>query len=161
MFHYKPVKQETNKLKIADFLREDLVLFLPSDQQEAALEEMVDLLDKRGKLLDKRLFMDAILEREKIVSTAIGMGVALPHAKLPGYEHFFIAIGIHRKGIFWDALDQIPVRLVFMIGGPDDKQTEYLQLLSKLTLAIKHEERRKKILQLSEPKDIIALFEGI
>lgn len=89
------------------------------------------------------------------------MSVAVPHAKLAGYETFFIAIGIHQKGIPWDSIDGVPVRLVFMIGGPDDKQTEYLQLLSHLTLAIKDEERRKKILQLNKPEDIIALFRGI
>jgi len=71
-----------------------------------------------------------MLEREKIVSTGIGMGVAIPHAKLTSVEDFFIAIGILSKGVQWNALDGGPVRLIFMIGGPDDKQTAYLQILS-------------------------------
>jgi PTS system nitrogen regulatory IIA component len=158
MFHSKQAK---NLLKLDKLLDPDLVIFLSSDQRSDALETLVDLLDKKGKLSDKQAFLNAIIEREKIVSTAIGMGVALPHAKLPEYKDFFIAVGIHPRGIAWDALDQVPVRLVFLIGGPDDQQTRYLQLLSKLTLAVKDEERRKKILQLREPKDIIALFEGI
>ena len=121
----------------------------------------MELLAAEDKLKDKQLFYQAILERERIVSTGIGMGVAIPHAKLSGYPHFFIAIGIHYKGIAWDSIDGLPVRLIFLIGGPDDKQTEYLQLLSHLTLAIKDEEVRKKMLQLSRPEDIIALFKGV
>ena len=146
---------------ISRYLNPKLVKFLTEETRDQALRSLVELLDIEGKLKNREKFYQAILEREQIVSTGIGMGVAVPHAKLPVYDTFFIAIGVHPKGIFWDALDGIPVRIIFMIGGPDDKQTEYLQLLSRLTLAIKDEERRKKILQLTVPQDIIDLFRGI
>ena len=146
---------------ISNYLDEKLITFLDVDDQKAALEKLVELFDGEGKLIDRKLFHDAILKREGIVSTGIGMGVAVPHAKLPGYKTFFIAVGIHPKGIAWDSLDGVPVRLIFMIGGPDDQQTEYLQLLSRLTLAIKDEDRRKKMLQLKKPSEMMALFQGI
>jgi len=160
-----PAKHKSEKqlpsFLISKYLNPKLVMHLKVDDRDEALSALVELLAEEKKLLDKEAFHQAIVERERIVSTGIGMGVAVPHAKLSGYTTFFIAIGIHQKGIAWDALDGVPVRLVFMIGGPDDKQTEYLQLLSGLTLAIKDEERRKKILQLNKPEDIIALFKGI
>lgn len=156
---HKQIKTPT--LLISKYLQKELVSFLEVEERDAALRRLVDLLAAQGKLQDRELFYRAILEREQIVSTGIGMGVAVPHAKLSGYKTFFIAIGIHPKGIPWDALDGVPVRLIFMIGGPDDQQTEYLQLLSRLTLAIKDEERRKKILQSSRAEDIITLFKGI
>ena len=160
---YSKRKSETSSssLLISKYLNPKLLIQLQSDQRDAALKELVELLAAEDKLKDKQLFYQAILERERIVSTGIGMGVAIPHAKLSGYPHFFIAIGIHYKGIAWDSIDGLPVRLIFLIGGPDDKQTEYLQLLSHLTLAIKDEEVRKKMLQLSRPEDIIALFKGV
>lgn len=148
-------------IQIAKYLDPRQVAFLTVDNRDSALRALVELLDQNGKLIDKDIFYNAILSREAIVSTGIGMGVAIPHAKLPGYDSFFIAIGIHHKGIAWEALDNAPVRLIFMIGGPDDKQTEYLQVLSKLTMAIKDQERRKKMLQMSSSNDIIALFETI
>lgn len=86
------------------------------------------------------------------------MGVAIPHAKLPGYDDFFISIGILQKGVDWHALDGAPVRLIFMIGGPDDKQTEYLRILSSLTYTLKNEELRKKILTLNSPEAIMELL---
>ncbi|MFZ0566299.1 MAG: PTS sugar transporter subunit IIA [Chlamydiales bacterium] len=162
MFPSKQRQEEKESaLLISKYLNPKWVKLLNSDTRDEVLKELVDMLDREGVLKDREPFYQAILEREKIVSTGIGMGVAVPHAKLPRYKTFFIAIGIHPKGVAWDALDGVPVRLVFMIGGPDDKQTEYLQLLSRLTLALKDEERRKKILQLNHPEDIIALFQGI
>jgi PTS system nitrogen regulatory IIA component len=146
---------------ISKYLDERLVLFLNVGSRDEALEQLIGLLEKAGKLKNSKLFHDAILEREKIVSTGIGLGVAVPHAKLQGYDEFFIAIGIQAKnGIEWNALDSSPVHLIFMIGGPENKQTEYLKILSHLTMAIKNEERRKKLLKSYDAKDVIALFAG-
>lgn len=145
---------------ISKYLDERLVAFFDFEHRNDALEELVKVLDRAGKLQDRDAFFQAILEREKIVSTGIGMGVAIPHAKLVGYEDFYIAIGIQQKrGIEWNALDGQPVRLIFMIGGPEDKQTEYLRILSRLTLAVKDEERRKKLLKAKTAQEVIALFE--
>ncbi len=149
---------------ISNYLDERLVLFLNADSRDEALKQLVSLLDKQGKLKNAKVFHEAILEREKIVSTGIGLGVAIPHAKLQGYDEFFIAIGVQVKddkdGIEWNALDDAPVRLIFMIGGPENNQTEYLKILSHLTVAIKNEERRKKLLKSYDVKDVIALFSG-
>ncbi len=146
---------------ISNYLDERLVLFLNADSRDEALDQMVGILEKAGKLKNAKTFHDAILEREKIVSTGIGLGVAIPHAKLQGYDDFFIAVGIKaKKGIEWQALDGAPVHLIFMIGGPENKQTEYLRILSHLTMAIKNEERRKKLLKTYDARDVIALFAG-
>ncbi len=146
---------------ISDYLDPGLVVFLETERRDDVLQELVAVLNKTAKLRNAELFYTAILEREKIVSTGIGLGVAIPHAKLEGYDDFFIAIGIQRKkGVEWNALDGAPVRLVFMIGGPDNKQTEYLQILSHLTMAIKNEERRKKLMKAYNPQEVIELFIG-
>lgn len=145
-------------IKISKYLDPKLVIFLNDETRDKALQTMIEVLRQNGKLEDPESFYKAIVDREKIVSTGIGMGVAIPHAKLPSYDYFFIAIGIVKEGIDWNALDYAPVRLIFMIGGPDDKQTEYLQILSKLTQAIKDEQRRKKMLTMNSAADIITLF---
>lgn len=145
-------------VRIAKYLDKNLILFIDSANRDEVLHSMVNHIDDVKHLENKESFYQAIIDREKIVSTGIGIGVAIPHAKLPGYDDFFIAIGILRKGVNWEALDGSLVRLVFMIGGPDDKQTEYLQILSSLTGAIKNEDLRKKLLTLNSPVDILNLF---
>jgi len=152
---------DASLFSIFSYLDLKLVLFSEDKERNAVLHSLVDLLEREKQLKDKEAFYKAILERERVVSTGIGMGIAIPHAKLPGYDTFFIAIAIHRKGVAWDAIDGMAVRIIFMIGGPDDRQTEYLQILSRLTLAIKDEERRKKMLQLNTREEIINLFRGI
>lgn len=143
---------------LSDYMNKDFVLFLNSGSRNEAIQTLVDAIHASGRLPDPGRFYQAILDREKLVSTGIGMGVSLPHAKMADYDSFFIAIGILNKGVDWNAIDHTPVRLIFMIGGPDDKQTEYLQILSRLTLLIKKEEIRKKMLTLNSQEAIIGLF---
>lgn len=147
-------------IRISKYLDEKFITFISANSRDEALSLMIDNLANHGSLQDKQIFHDALLERERIVSTGIGMGVAIPHAKLKGYEDFFIAIGILQKGVDWNSLDGSPVKIIFMIGGPDDKQTEYLQILSGLTTAIKDENRRRKILTMNSPAAIMSLFKG-
>lgn len=145
--------------KLTNYLKSELVFFIDCENRDEAIRLISEELAKQGKIQDTDEFYHAILDREKIVSTGIGMGVAIPHAKLTSVEDFFIAVGILTQGVQWNALDGGSVRLIFMIGGPDDKQTAYLQILSSLTMAIKDEERRKKILTLNSPEAIIQLFQ--
>lgn len=145
-------------IKISKYLDPELVVFLDVKTRDEALHELVNKLRDSEKLNDEKGFFDAIMGREKIVSTGIGMGVAIPHAKLPDYNDFFIVVGVLRSGVDWHAMDGAPVRVIFLIGGPDDKQTEYLQILSSLTFALKDELRRKKMLTLNSPHAIIDLF---
>lgn len=148
-------------IKISDYLDPRLVAFLDVNSRDEAIQALVEIIHRTGRLQDKFAFYEAIIEREKIVSTGIGMGAAIPHAKLPAYDDFFIAIGVLRQGLDWEALDGSPVRVIFLIGGPDDKQTEYLQILSSLTLAIKDERVRKKMLTMNSPEDMIELFKTL
>lgn len=145
-------------IQISKYMAPELVTFLDVNTCEEALQAMVDALDSAGKLHDRKSFYTAIMEREKIVSTGVGMGIAIPHAKLSSYEDFFIAIGILKRGVDWKSLDHVPVRSIFMIGGPENEQTKYLQILSAITVAVKNEEKRKKLLTLNSKEAIISLF---
>ena len=145
---------------ISKLLDPKLITFLGVETREEALRALIEVVNHAGKLRNKEEFLKAILNRESIISTGIGMGVAIPHAKLAGYDQFFIAIAILKKGVDWKALDEAPVRIVFMIGGPENQQTEYLQILSHLTMMINDEERRKKLLTLNSPEAIMKLFKN-
>jgi PTS system nitrogen regulatory IIA component len=147
-------------MQISQYMDPDLITFIDTPSREDAIAILVDLLDNAGKLSDPPAFLHAIEERERIVTTGIGMGVAIPHAKLQDQTDFFIALAISKKGIDWNALDHAPVRIIFMIGGPEDKKTEYLRLLSSLTMVIKDEEMRKKLLTLNSKESIMQLFKS-
>ena len=146
-------------IDISDYL--DDVVFLKTDDRDEALGILVDRLVADGKVQDGHLFYEAILRREDIVSTGIGMGVAIPHAKLDCFDDFFIAVGIQQgSGIEWDALDGAPVRLIFLIGGPANAQTDYLGILSHLTVAIKDQVRRNALLSAVSKAEVKQIFDN-
>lgn len=147
------INERKNTLKFSDYLDLNCVCFLDSNKRDDALKTLVDSLVAAGKLKDGNSFYDALLKREKILSTGIGRGVAIPHAKGKEYGEFFMALGICQKGVDWNSLDKSPVRLIFLIGGPEDRQNEYLQILSKVTFAMKEEQLRKKLLTSSLTKE--------
>ncbi len=146
-------------MKIHDYLNSELIFFLDASSKDEALNQIVNRTVEAMELPEGERFRLAIFDREKIVSTGIGMGVAIPHAKLDAYNDFFIAIGVLKTGIDWNALDGAPVRLIFLIGGPDDKQTEYLRILSSVTSVLRDEELRKNLIGTTLPKEVMSLFE--
>lgn len=151
--------KKKSAVRIFDHLDSNNIVFFNEQSRDSALQSLVAALSSSGVLEEKDQFFKAILEREKVVSTAIGKGVAIPHAKMEGLDQFFIAIGVQKnKGLHWNSPDDLPVRLIFMIGGPESD--EYLKILSKLTDVIKSESIRKKIINASSSKEIVALFEG-
>jgi len=141
-----------------EYMDSENMYFTNCKVKEEILEGMVDLCFSAGKVKDLDEFKTAIFEREAIMSTGIGLGVAVPHAKLAGIDDFFITVGILKKAIDWQAIDDKPVSIVFLIGGPDDRQKDYLRILSKLVLFTKNESRRKALMQAVEPEEIINHF---
>lgn len=149
-------------MRIADYLDSRLVTFLDVHTRDEAIDRLIDLFNQEGHLLDQERFRAAIFHREEIVSTGIGMGVAVPHAKLKDFTDFFIVVGIQQtQGLEWNALDRAPVRLIFMIAGPENRQTEYLQILSLLTSAIRDIDLRKKLLSATSTKEVFDLFTSV
>lgn len=148
-------------MKLSDIIKVENVVFLETLQMADTIECLVENANEFGKIKDKQIFFEAVAERESLVSTGIGLGVAIPHAKLNNIDDFFIIIGINREGIDWDAIDRNPVGIVFLIGGPDHKesQKEYLQIISKLMLLIKNKERRTTLLNSNDKQEVVDVFE--
>lgn len=147
-------------IQLKTYLDPSFVLFLEDDSRDEVISSLVMKVHEKQPIPDKDLYLSALHKREGIISTGIGMGVAIPHAKLDSFPDFFIAIGIKQQGsgIEWDSLDGSPVRIVFLIGGPKKRQTEYLQLLSQITKAIKDEEKRKMLLAAQNPSEVIEIL---
>lgn len=147
--------------KLSDFIKKENIVFLDTNDMEETVEILVENAYNSGIIKDKKMFINAVLEREELVSTGIGLGVALPHAKLLEIEDFFVVIGINKEGIDWDAIDRNPVGIVFLIGGPEkeNSQKEYLKIISKFMLLIKNKDRRLMLLNSSSQEEVVNIFE--
>lgn len=145
----------------APMVTPERIVTLTSHRKTEALTELVDLLAADPAVEDRADLLRAILQREQDLSTAMGFGFAVPHAKIFSVKQFIMAIGLSPHGIAFDAIDGLPVHLVLMIAGPADRQWRYLQLLRQITTVLKNPETRALILSRCDPDTALDLFATI
>jgi len=145
-------------IDLKDHLDAARVKDLTSATKDAALEEMVALVATSDAVADRAALLTAVRERERVLSTGIGLGIAIPHAKIPGVTRFVVAVGRHAAGIDFDAIDGKPVHVVVLIAGPQDAQDRYLRLLARLSGRLRLEDVRRKVLAAKTPDDIVAIL---
>lgn len=145
-------------LQISDFIDETRIKDLLADNKTDALNEMIDLISSSQNISDITAYKKAILKRESLMSTGIGLGLAIPHAKIPECKDFVIAIGRLKNGIEYDSLDSKPVNLIFMIGASDKQDKEYIRLLSRLVLRLKDKNVQKGLLKAKDTDEIYSII---
>ncbi|HEX16646.1 MAG TPA: PTS sugar transporter subunit IIA [Deltaproteobacteria bacterium] len=146
-------------MKIAEMLDEGSIIEeLSARDKEGALRELVSLLAQGGKLKDEAKALEVLFEREKLGSTGIGEGIAIPHGKLPDLEGVICAFGRSRKGIDFEAVDGKPVHLLFLLLAPENSASEHLKALARLSRLLKDPLFRKRLL---EAEDRQALYRTI
>ena len=140
---------------LIDLINESRITLLKSTTKKDALKEMVELIASSDRIKDKNEFFEAINEREEIMSTGIGLGIAVPHAKIHSVTDLVMAMGINREGIEYDALDDKPVYIIVIIGASENQQEEYVRTLARVTLFLKNPRIREEI---RSAKDIKAIY---
>ena len=147
-------------VKLGKMLSEDRVVDLKSRNKAGALNELVEVMGTASQMVDKEAFRKAIFDREKLLSTGIGLGLAVPHTKMNGVKDVVIAVGRSKAGINYDAIDGKPVHLVVMIGAAEEQRDTYIKVLAELIALLKDEKNREHVIAAEGPKDIIALLSG-
>ena len=133
----------------------DRITWLDQDNKIDCLRGLVLCLSESEELGNEDSIFDAIMEREQLLSTGFGLGLAIPHAKLNIIDDFIVGLAIHREGVPFASLDDQPVHILVMILGPDQKQDEYLKVLSRVTAFLK--DKREDILSLEDNEELYKL----
>ena len=136
-----------------------ITLDLSARKKPAIIHELISLLVACGRLENPERIESAVLERESLTSTGIGDGIAIPHCLTPEVDHTVMAFGRHGKGAKFDAVDRKPVRLFFLIIGPENAHNEHLRLLSKLSRHLHDQTLRAGLLSARKAEEIVSLFE--
>jgi PTS system nitrogen regulatory IIA component len=148
-------------MDLKDLIIKESIFFIEKTDKLSVLTELAAKSLTLGRVKDPDDFHQAVIERESLMSTGIGLGVAIPHAKLESIDDFFVATAVLKTPVEWDALDHKPVRVVFLIGGPEGSQGAYLQLLAQIMLVIKNGDRLKKLQAAKTVDEVLAaLGEG-
>jgi mannitol/fructose-specific phosphotransferase system IIA component (Ntr-type) len=119
---------------------------------------MIDIVGTSKKVLDKEKVKEAIFEREKIMSTGVGNGFAIPHGKTDAVSDIVAAFAVTAEPIDYQSLDEQPVRLVFLLVGKDSMVGPHIKLLSRISRLMNKEEFRKKLLSAASSKEVLEIF---
>ena len=139
---------------ILPFLTRERVIDLKGQTKNDVLYEMAKAAVNESIHEDVETLYDELLDRERLMSTGIGIGIAVPHTRCPETETFTVAIGRSAEGVWFDSLDGQPVHLVILIIAPGNDRREYLQLLAKVVMKLKDREFFQKLMDAPTPGDI-------
>ena len=147
-----------NSVKITDYITEDLIdLDLKSKNRESMLVELSKLLERSKNILVKdNDIYKALVDREKLGSTGIGKGVAIPHAKTESAKELTVAFGISRKGIDFNSMDDEEVHIFFVFASPNKDSQIYLKVLARISRLIREENFRQNLMDCKTAKEVIA-----
>jgi len=150
---------QDEKLKILDFLSVNAVVAeLTATTKKDVLEELVALLSKEGKVKDAKATVDVLIEREKLGSTGIGQGIAIPHAKTDQATQVVAAFGLSRRGVQFDALDGEPVNIFFLLVAPPEAAGLHLKALARISRLLKDKFFRQALRETRSAPEILKLI---
>jgi fructose PTS system EIIBC or EIIC component len=146
-------------VKIRDLLQKSSILIdLQATDKTEVITQMAGHMASIYNLLYGDLIARKILAREAEVSTGIGFGIAIPHARVEKTDRVYMAAARSIKGIDFAAIDGQPVHLIFMIISPASSSTDHVQVLSSLSRIMSYEDIRKKLLAAKKPEQFLDLL---
>lgn len=146
-------------MRITDILTEQFVRTnLAGATKDEILNAVIEVAAASERVLDKEKLREAILEREKIMSTGVGSGFAIPHGKTDAVTDIVGAFAITAQPIDYKSLDEQPVRIVFLLIGRESMVGPHIKLLSRISRLMNKEDFRKKLLNAQSPAEVLEIF---
>ena len=142
-------------MNIEEVLHDQCVIAdLKGSAKKEIVQELVSTLKDAGLIQDPEKTVNVVLDREKLGSTGIGDGVAIPHGKLKGIQNMLCAFGRSKKGVDFDAVDHKPVHIFFLLIAPEDSASLHLKMLSRISKILRDPSFRKSLLDLEGPEEL-------
>ena len=134
---------------------ETTIVGLKGNSKEEIIEELVDCLDASNTISDRDKVLQAVVEREKIMSTGIGDGIAIPHGKSDAVQRLVAALGTHRHGVDFEALDGEPAFVFFLLVSPANVSGPHIKALARISRLLKNDEFKKSLIEASTPEEVL------
>ena len=146
-------------MKLSEILKQgDIVPELKSNDKEGVLEELAEVVCGHNSLIVKEDLVDVLTERERLGTTGIGDGVALPHGKINNLKHPLISFGRSIQGVNFDSMDGQPVNIFFLLVAPENLSDVHLQILSRIARILKHSTTRQRLREAQTRDDIYKII---
>jgi len=140
---------------LSAILKPERTVLLHSTTKETALNQLIDLCTDIPNLSSRTELADAVFKREQLMSTGIGLSIAVPHVRLNSIHEINIAFAVNESGIEdYDSLDNIPVRIIVLIIAGRDQHTDYIQTLSRISRLLKNPLIRERLFEAKSSSEI-------
>jgi len=147
-------------MKILDILNEDCIIpELRSHNKREVLEELTGVLSISKANLDKEALVSVLLERERLGSTGIGDGIAIPHGKIQDLDELILSFGRSTLGIEFDSMDGRPTHLFFLLIAPENSAGIHLRALAKISRLLKSAHFRQRLLEARDREEIFQVIQ--
>lgn len=151
---------KTKDIDLSQMLTEDRIIDLWGASKHPVIEELVEIISTSELITSREAFRRAVLDREAVMSTGIGMGVAIPHARIPEVKDFVLAVGRSEHPIAFDSFDGGPVFIVIMIAANTNQQNDYLRVVARLVRVLRNSNNRRQVLEAKTPKEVRQILLG-
>ncbi len=131
---------------------------LQAKNKTEALSELSEIVIKGSLNLNKLNIYDALLQREKLGSTGIGDGVAIPHGRISSLEQVIVAFGRSKNGVAFDSIDGKPVHIFFLLLAPENSTSQHLKTLAKICRMLKTGNFRQRLLDAESTSDLYEII---
>jgi nitrogen PTS system EIIA component len=146
-------------MKITEILTADMVVpEVEGTTKPQVLRELARPLANKRRDLDLGTITGVLAERERLGSTAIGDGIAIPHGKMPGVTQIFGTFGRHRRGVNFESLDGRPTHLFFVLIAPEDSTSQHLKALARVSRLFKDGSFRERLMTAKDAEEIFQLI---
>ena len=147
-------------MTLLDILSPDsTIVDLKGETKEEIIAELIDSLANSDAITDRDKVLQAVLEREKIMSTGIGDGIAIPHGKSDSVEQLIAALGTQRRGVDFEALDGEPAYVFFLLVSPANVSGPHIKALARISRLLKNDEFKKKLIAAESSTAVIGIIE--
>jgi fructose PTS system EIIBC or EIIC component len=146
-------------MKISDILTEDVIeVRLDAKDKTEAINKMVDLANRSGKITDLEKVRTIVFEREKLVSTGVGKGFAIPHGKSDDITDIVAAFAVLTEPVDFDSIDSEKVVFIFLLVGKDSMLNMHIKLLSRISRLMNKDEFRESLLKAQSKTELLQIF---
>lgn len=129
--------------------------------KSSLLETVIGMIADRDEVIDAERMRQAILDRESTMSTGVGKGLGLPHAKTSAVNGILAALAVTKKPVDFASMDNEPVRIVFLLVGKEDAKSQHVRILSRISRMMNQKDVRERVLAATNPGELLKMIHDI
>ncbi len=149
------------EMELSDYLTRDRVIILKNDTKSAVIDELIDVLTSCLEGVGREQLAESVYKREGLMSTGIGLGIAVPHVRLEGLSQAFVAVGVSHEGITdYESIDGEPIHIIVLIVAPRGRHDLYIKLLATVVSTLKESSLRSRITEAVTSSEIYMTLTG-